>query len=48
MGVTMNGILKAADWSSESVFHRFYYKPTEGPSLVEWCSRPEILDNDLH
>ena len=29
MGVTTNDILKAADWSSESVFQRFYYKPTE-------------------
>ena len=26
-------ILKAADWSSESVFQRFYYKPTEDPSF---------------
>ena len=29
MGVKTNDILKAADWSSESVFQRFYYKPTE-------------------
>ena len=26
-GVTTNDILKAADWSSESVFQKFYYKP---------------------
>lgn len=26
-GVTTNDILKAADWSSDSVFRRFYYKP---------------------
>ena len=26
-GVTMADILKAADWSSESVFTKFYYKP---------------------
>ena len=32
MGITTNDILKAADWSSESVFQRFYYKPTEDPS----------------
>ena len=25
-GVTMADILKAADWSSESVFTKFYYK----------------------
>lgn len=28
-GVTTNDILKAADWSSESVFRNFYYQPTE-------------------
>ena len=27
-GVTTNDILKAADWSSESVFTNFYYRPT--------------------
>ena len=27
MGVTTMDILKAADWSSESVFQKFYYKP---------------------
>ena len=26
-GVTINQILDAADWRSESVFERFYYKP---------------------
>ena len=26
-GITTNDILNAADWSSESVFHKFYYKP---------------------
>ena len=33
LGITTSDILKAADWSSESVFQRFYYKPTEDPSL---------------
>ena len=28
MGITTNDILKAADWSSESVFQRFYHKST--------------------
>ena len=27
-GVTTNDILKGADWSSESVFRNFYYRPT--------------------
>ena len=30
-GVTTNDILKAADWSSESVFRKFYYQPTHNP-----------------
>ena len=29
MGITTNDILKTANWSSESVFQRFYHKPTE-------------------
>ena len=33
MGITTNDILKAADWNSESVFQRFYYKPVEDPSF---------------
>jgi hypothetical protein len=33
MGITTNDILKAADWSSESVFQKFYYKSTENPSF---------------
>ena len=28
MGITTNDILKAANWSTESVFQKFYYKPT--------------------
>ena len=31
-GVTTSDILKAADWSSESVFRKFYYRPTHNPS----------------
>ncbi len=33
MGITTNDILKAADWSSESVFQKFYYKSTHNPSF---------------
>ena len=32
MGVTTADILKAADWSSESVFQKFYYKPDHNVS----------------
>ena len=30
-GVTTIDILKAADWSTESVFRRLYYRPTHDP-----------------
>ena len=30
-GITAGDILKAADWSSESVFQKFYYRPTHNP-----------------
>ena len=33
MGITTNEILKAADWNSESVFQKFYYKPSEESSF---------------
>ena len=32
-GVTTNDILKAADWSTDSVFRRFYYKPVHSPTF---------------
>ena len=32
-GVTTNDILKAADWSSDSVFRRFYYRPVNDPTF---------------
>ena len=32
VGITTQDILKAADWKSESVFQKFYYKPTEAAS----------------
>lgn len=32
-GITINDILKAADWSTESVFRKFYYRPTHSPSF---------------
>ena len=31
LGVTTSDILKAADWSTESVLRRFYYRPTHDP-----------------
>ena len=32
-GVTTNDILKAADWSSDFVFRRFYYRPVNDPAF---------------
>jgi hypothetical protein len=32
-GVTMADILKAADWTTESVFTKFYYKPTSSSTF---------------
>ena len=32
-GITSDDILKAADWSSASVFRRFYYHPVNDPSF---------------
>ena len=32
-GVTTADILKAADWSSQSVFQKFYYKPQKDSSF---------------
>ena len=31
-GITTSNILKAADWSTESVFRKFYYQPTHDTS----------------
>ena len=31
-GLTMNEIMQAADWSTESVFRRFYYRPSHNVS----------------
>ena len=32
-GVTTADILKAADWSSQSIFQKFYYKPQQNSSF---------------
>ena len=34
-GITIADILKAADWSSESVFTKFYYKPLRSGAFGE-------------
>lgn len=44
MGVTTNDILEAADWSSSSVFEKFYYKPTHdsayGKAVLSSANKP--------
>ena len=37
-GITTNQIMEAADWRSESVFERFYYKPSA--KLDKQCCPP--------
>ena len=32
-GITTNQIMDAADWKSESIFERFYYKPTSSNQM---------------
>ena len=34
-GITTGDILKAADWSSETVFTKFYYKPLRSGAFGE-------------
>ena len=37
-GITTNDILNAADWSSQSIFHKFYYRPVQATAhLVKRC-----------
>ena len=36
MGITTREILEAADWSSESIFQRFYYKSTVYTEHFVW------------
>ena len=40
-GITTEDILKAANWSSESVFQRFYHKEVDKAALWQGCYRPE-------
>jgi len=46
-GVTTNDILKAADWSTESVFRKFYYCPSQDPSYG-WVVLSSILVRPDH
>ena len=32
-GITTNDILNAADWSSQSIFHKFYYRPVHNSTF---------------
>lgn len=42
-GVTTNDILQAANWSTDSVFRRFYYKPVHDSAFGEVAVRSEWL-----
>ena len=43
VGITMEDILKAADWNAESTFHKFYYKPVHDSSFA----RSILSNHDL-
>ena len=46
LGITTNEILKAADWSSESVFQKIITSQLQIPHLGEWCSQPMIVSSE--
>ena len=45
LGVTVETILEAADWSSESVFQKFYYKPTRTSEFAQAVLSSESRDS---
>ena len=48
MGVTVETILGAADWRSESVFRKFYYRPSNDSSNPEFATAVlSSLNNEL-
>ena len=44
-GITTEDILKAADWSSDTVFKKFYYKPTKTLGLGQAMLTTQKNDN---
>ena len=50
-GVTLEDILKAANWSSESVFQRFYHKEVDrvafGRAIINQNSLEEVTNNTV-
>jgi len=43
VGMTVNDILKVADWCSESTFKRFYYHPSHDPSYVTVWAKTSLV-----
>ena len=50
LGISTNEILEAADWSTESTFQRFYYKPTHssvfGKAVLSATNTPLICETE--
>ena len=44
LGITTSDILKAADWSTESVFRKFYYCPTHNPVYGQAVLSPTSIE----
>ena len=43
-GITTSNSLKAADWTTESVFRKFYYRPTHNMlHMAELCYHQQVV-----
>ena len=50
-GISISEILKAGDWSTQSIFERFYYrphKPSFGQVVLSMASNLQSLDVRSH
>ena len=47
-GITTNDILNAADWSTPSVFQKFYYKPTRQTGFGRAVLNPSKPATNTH
>ena len=45
-GVLMEDILRIADWSTDSTFRRFYYRPTQGNRYAQAVLQPQMTEGE--
>ena len=43
-GVLIDDILRTADWSTDSTFRRFYYRPTQASNYVQKLLQPRVSE----